>query len=289
MAKKVFGIIKNFLRIAGKSHLPFRKKLALARAYSAIVAKRFMEGRVPGVSLYRQRLPGGTLEVPRFGDFFWTFLEVYLDEDYFFPSEKSDPFIINLGANIGVDEVYFKWLYPQCRILSFEALPENAAILKKNIERNRFRDVEVVEAAVGDREKRLTMYGDRRAATVAKGLIQEQVKAHGEYAGKEVEVNVVPLSPFLKEGEEVDLLKVDIEGAEETVITELDRAGKLRYVKYLVVEYHRYSFTENKLSRIVDALERNRFDITFRSDFTCFTRMPRRAYYNFMLYARRRD
>jgi hypothetical protein len=38
----------------------------------------------------------------------------------------------------------------------------------------------------------------------------------------------------------VDLLKIDIEGAETEVISELHIAGKLKFIKQAIVEYHHH-------------------------------------------------
>jgi hypothetical protein len=40
-----------------------------------------------------------------------------------FKTDSRNPIIIDCGANIGVATIYFKRLYPDSRILSFEANP----------------------------------------------------------------------------------------------------------------------------------------------------------------------
>jgi FkbM family methyltransferase len=57
----------------------------------------------------------------------------------------------DVGANLGVITLFAARLVgPEGRVFSFEPFPENAAVLRKNIELNRFANVTVVEQAVSD-------------------------------------------------------------------------------------------------------------------------------------------
>jgi adenylosuccinate synthase len=56
---------------------------------------------------------------------------------------------------------------------------------------------------------------------------------------------------------EVDLLKIDIEGAEYEVLK--DCANSLSNVKNIFVEYHSWNSSTQKLSEILEVLEMNNF------------------------------
>jgi len=245
--------------------------------------KRFLLGRIIQDTQSKISFLGYTFEVVTFSDFYWTFIEVFIDDDYYFSTKNPKPFVVNLGANIGVDELYFKWLYPDAKILSFEALPENATLLEKNIVNNNFDDIVIEAKAVGVQEGVLNMYGDRRAASLSSSLVE----SHGgsEYTGKCVEVPVVRLSGYLSD-KTVDLLKIDIEGSEAQVINELATANVLKNVDQLVIEFHHFGSVENKLSEIIKALEESSFSITFKSDYRALQDIPENNKYYFMLYAR---
>jgi len=59
---------------------------------------------------------------------------------------------------------------------------------------------------------------------------------------------------------EIDFLKMDIEGAEECVIADLARRNKLKLVKELVFEYHHHERPDqDRLSVVLAALEQNNF------------------------------
>lgn len=285
--KRLINIISNLKKISSKKYLTFSQKWRLFFSYIKIVLRRFFDGRISFINTKNFKLLSYNISIDFFSDFYWTFIEVFIDDDYYFKSDKKDPFIVDCGGNIGVTVLFFKFIYPDSKILVFEPIPDNIKLLKKNIEQNNITNVELVEKAVGEKMGELKIYGDRRAATISKGLIDEQNKVSDEYKGKEIVVPVVPLSKYIKD-KNVDFFKMDIEGAEGSVFYDLQNTNLVKNIKQLSMEYHRFSFKENKLSGIVNILEKNNFDIVFSGDYTNLTNMPIRKYYNFMLSAKQR-
>ena len=49
-----------------------------------------------------------------------TFREVFIKFDYFFKTNIKQPFIVDCGSNIGLSILFFKMIYPHCRIIAFE-------------------------------------------------------------------------------------------------------------------------------------------------------------------------
>jgi hypothetical protein len=71
-------------------------------------------------------------------------------------------------------------------------------------------------------------------------------------------VPTAKLSDFI-EGQ-VDYLKIDVEGAEDLVMRDLDASGKLAMVKQIFIEYHHHiRASEDKLSSLLAVLENNGF------------------------------
>jgi hypothetical protein len=59
---------------------------------------------------------------------------------------------------------------------------------------------------------------------------------------------------------EIDLLKLDVEGAEHQVFQDLDESGKLKLIKNMIIEYHHnMGKDDDNLSHILGTLERNGF------------------------------
>jgi methylase of polypeptide subunit release factors len=91
---------------------------------------------------------GFQLQVPDVMSFLWQHKEIFADEFYYFETPHPQPVILDCGANVGMSILYFKKLYPNAKITAFEASPEIASILHKNLSNNRISDIHVVDKAV---------------------------------------------------------------------------------------------------------------------------------------------
>jgi FkbM family methyltransferase len=292
--RRISEIIEHIGLIFSKRHLTRRKRLALLRAYCAITGKRFLRRFAGGVLNYKQqRFLGFTVALDRFESLYWIFIEIFVNENYFFKTDTKTPFVIDCGSNIGLSVLYFKFLYPDSKVLAFEPHPDSAATLRKNIERNGLKDVTVVEGALGLTEGELTLATDvsSTSATVYGDFLkrQESIRRRGVEETnfrKEMRVRAYQLSPYIKET--VHFLKLDVEGAEADILQELDRSGAMKYIKELAMEYHQFSQETNRLSIIADVLERSSYDFLCAGEFNNFASAPKRDYKTFMIFARKR-
>jgi FkbM family methyltransferase len=134
-------------------------------------------------------------------------------------------------------------------------------LLKGNLERNAIRDVRVVEAAVSDHTGTIPFWVNKRSpggSTSTQEVYETKSQHGGDYT--QLDVPSVLLSDFIER--EVDLLKIDIEGAEGSVIAELERSGKLGLIRDIIMEYHyNPDNQENSLPKLIDTLEKNGFRI----------------------------
>ena len=134
------------------------------------------------------------------------------------------PRIVDCGANVGIAALWYRRSFPHARITAFEADPVIYDTLKRNLSRNGCGDVEAVNAAVWT-----------EAGTVefdAEGTDAGAVRAvAGVPQGRIVNVPALRLRDFIA-AEPVDLLKLDIEGAEGPVLHDLapvlDRVGAIQ-------------------------------------------------------------
>jgi hypothetical protein len=79
----------------------------------------------------------------RFPSFIAQYRNIFLNKEYAFFFDCSSPRILDIGANFGMSILYFKILYPNSRILAFEADPEIFALLKENLAVNNLTGVEL--------------------------------------------------------------------------------------------------------------------------------------------------
>jgi FkbM family methyltransferase len=175
-----------------------------------------------------------TLRTGRIGDLYVLF-EVLAFNPYRIPSSLIAPdkveIIVDCGANIGLTSLYFASAYPCARIYSVEADPENFAVLTSNTA-GESRIVPIHGCIVS-----------RPQDTV---LFYNQGPAWGRKLGDSdgVHVPAVTLDALLAAHGigRVDLLKMDIEGAEREVLAEGQYLGS---VQHAVVELHDgYSFSD---------------------------------------------
>ena len=272
--------MNSIFTVIGKEHLSVARKFFLILAVTKLRFKRFIVNRTNLLDKSTASFLGYKIKVGNYNDFYWTFQEIFIDEDYYFKTETDEPFVVDCGANIGMNIFYTNWIYPGAKFLAFEIEPENIDILKNNLESNGLTArVNLVEKAVGSEEGSMTLYGGRRAGTISKSLIDEQVKKDNSYASNKFEVSVTKLSNYIDK--KIDFIKMDIERAESMVIKDLSINKKLNFVNTLTMEYHLFSSDENKLSEIISFMEKD-FNYIFPAKFNSLEEI-KRTYYNFMI------
>lgn len=178
--------------------------------------------------------------------------EIFIQEVYKFTTEKRQPFIIDCGANIGLSVIYFKQLFPEARILAFEADPQICNSLRENLSSYNYHDVEIVNAAVWDKEDKLTF--------IAEGSVGGMLHRNNSKAYNQIEVTSVRLRSYLQS--HVDFLKIDIEGAEYEVLK--DCQDLLGNVENMFIEYHTMPREDQKLHEILTWINKNGFKYYIR-------------------------
>ncbi|UCH65664.1 MAG: FkbM family methyltransferase, partial [Ignavibacterium sp.] len=149
------------------------------------------------------------------------------------------------GSNIGMSCIYFKRIYPDAKIKAFEADPNIAKVLKENLVNNGFNDIEIIEKAVWKADGEIE-------------FSSEGADGSTMYSDKpKTKIKSIRLKNLLLNEDEIDMLKIDIEGAENEVI--IDCKDSLSKVKNIFIEYHSYTNSKQKFSEILRVLEVNNF------------------------------
>jgi FkbM family methyltransferase len=178
--------------------------------------------------------------------------DIFVREHLAFTPQRPSPRILDCGANIGLATLWYKRRFTDARITAFEADPTLAAVLRRNLEVNHIRQVDVVEAAVWSSAGKVSFY--------AEGADSGAVDAvSGETPGPRIEVPAVRLRDWVS-GERIDLLKLDIEGAELEVLR--DCADVLGQVRAIHVEVHDFAADARRLPACLDLLQRSGFQYT---------------------------
>jgi len=158
--------------------------------------------------------------------------------DYSVSINTDSPLIIDCGAHIGLATIYFKKKFPSSKITAIEANPETLSFLRKNIKANKIKDVEVIWGALTKKTGILPLYVDPDNAnpwswddSIIKDIWSDMPSRKTK---KIVQVPAVHLSEII--ASKVDLIKLDIEGAECEVIEEVE--SKLDLVNSIIIEVH---------------------------------------------------
>ncbi|WP_052273458.1 FkbM family methyltransferase [Flavihumibacter solisilvae] len=171
---------------------------------------------------------GGKLHFYRHNEFLHSIDEIFLKEIYSTDFEGNQtPYILDCGANIGMSVVYFKWKYPGSTVIAFEPDDFNYSYLEKNVKSMKLDNVTIKKEAVWIENTTLNFHSE---GTMASRI--EEVN-NGDQAPA-LQVKAIRLKDLLNR--EVDMLKLDIEGAEYAVVKDIEE--KLINVKRIFLEYH---------------------------------------------------
>lgn len=138
--------------------------------------------------------------------------------------------IVDCGANIGFATLYFKLHHPGARITTFEPDPSCFGHLQRHIADNHLQDVTAVQAACGQSNGETSFFSSPGFSPAG------SIHASRANGAQEIKVRLVRLSDYITGP--VDLLKLDVEGAEQGVMHDLISTGKIASVRSMVIEYH---------------------------------------------------
>lgn len=172
--------------------------------------------------------------------------EIFVDEIYKFATKARDIKIIDCGSNVGTSLVYFKHNFPESNIIAFEPDKKIYECAEVNINNNRLKNIKLLNKAVWISDKGVSFKSDGADG----GAISTSVD----------DTNIVEsirLKNLLDNDKKINLLKIDIEGAETEVIK--DCANSLHNVDNIFIEYHSISSKEQSLSEILKILESQGF------------------------------
>jgi FkbM family methyltransferase len=194
------------------------------------------------------RLLGFRVPYPNQSHAFALLHEVFVNAPYTF-RRRPRPRIIDCGANIGCSLIFFKACAPDASIVAIEAASATFECLQDVVAVNGLRDVELIHAAVGGRDGTVTLY----TAPHDVGGITASVDAAWGGAVAE-EVRGIRLSSLIDAP--VDFVKLDVEGAEYDVVSDLDATGRLALVREMTIECHNLAGRPGARAALVAQLER---------------------------------
>lgn len=175
---------------------------------------------------------------------------------------KENMIFIDIGAAVGVASIVIAKLNPLSKVIAFEPYPKSYQNILHNAKLNNLKNLTVYNLAVSDKSNQqitLTVCPWMSGAntTNAQNKLFDQIfeipsfhSAHknANYKRNDViQVNTISLDDIIKTNDitEIELLKIDCEGAEYDIIygSEL---FKNNMINNLVGEFHELSYAVNK-------------------------------------------
>ncbi len=182
--------------------------------------------------------------------------EIWNQDIYYFETDKNCPFIVDIGSHIGISILYFKALYPNSKILAFEPNPISFEILKENIFNNGLENIEIIEKAIDKEYYLKDFYIDNSNENWESNSSFLNNSWNGKESTKSIKVECIRLDNYVKDINEIDMLKIDTEGSEFEILN--SHKGILNKVGNISVEYH--PVKGSKIEKIVTLLKQY-FDI----------------------------
>ena len=154
----------------------------------------------------------------------------------------------DVGGNIGIFTMLAaKLVGPQGRVISFEPVPDNAALIRESAALNGYENIVVHEKLVSS-----TMGVGKLYLSEYRGS-HSMLPGPARYSGRELEIEAVRLDSF-ESMKQVDLMKIDVEGAELSVIESLGSIPPPN----LIVEFNaeRQSAAGNNSAKFLERLKK---------------------------------
>jgi FkbM family methyltransferase len=167
--------------------------------------------------------------------------------------------VVDVGASVGYFSLMCKYKYPNCNIYAFEPIPETFLLLRRNLEDR--KGVFLFNSAVGDFSGSVMMSVNKNNRAESKTDIFGKLK-----------VNQVTLNKVLgqkvasNEIEEIDILKIDVETFENTVLNGASKLlSKTHYLFLEVTLLDNSNYTISSLMHLLYSKDYNFQLLAFRN------------------------
>lgn len=163
-----------------------------------------------------------------------TFIQVFIKKDYDFLVEKCLQTIVDAGANIGLAAIYFANKYSEAQIFAVEPEASNYAMLQMNAAP--YDNIIPLNAALWDENEEIIVVDPGHGKW---GFMTEGKSGQEGHLGNICHtVKGMTVDRIMDDNglEGIDILKIDIEGAEREVFR--DPSAWLGKVDALIIELH---------------------------------------------------
>ena len=145
--------------------------------------------------------------------------------------------VVNIGANIGYFTLLIaKLVGPTGHVFAFEPFPKNVEFLRKNIEANGYKNVEIIQQAVSNTSRKMNLWLKDSAAWHFLSS-----KNFNEF--EKLQVNTTSLDGFFDNKKlKIDFIMMDAEGSEKNILEGMKNTLNKNPQLEIITEYNPYAF-----------------------------------------------
>jgi FkbM family methyltransferase len=163
-----------------------------------------------------------------------THKQIFIDQQYDFMVKTEPQVILDAGANIGLASIYFANKYPAAKIIAIEPEQSNFETLKKNI--TPYPSIIPIQAALWHKNEEINLIDPGFGEW---GFMTEMKESPRNLADNICHtVAAITINKIMHDYnlEKIDILKIDIEGAEKEVFE--DSSSWIGKVNSIIIELH---------------------------------------------------
>lgn len=164
-----------------------------------------------------------------------TYRQIFINQEYNFKVSHNPKVIVDAGANIGLASIYFANRFPNSLVFSIEPEERNFELLRKNTKP--YTNITPIQGAVWNKNMKLDLVDSGRDEW---GYTTQLNNMRDKPINKIDIVNGMTVDHIMKEYNisYIDILKVDIEGAEREVFS--DPSSWIMNVGSIIIELHEH-------------------------------------------------
>lgn len=210
----------KYLRILGFRGLLYEMKAKITKSTVYFTLKR-PDCKYP----FRLRIPSS--DAP-------TYEQIFINLEYDFIVESQPRVIVDAGANIGLVSIYFANKYPGAKIIAIEPEQSNFELLKQNVAP--YPDIIPIQAALWNKNEEINLID----LGFEKNGFMTEMKCPSEKLPGQICHTVMGMTVDKIMNDynltKIDILKIDIEGAEKEVF--YDTSSWIEKVDAMIIELH---------------------------------------------------